>query len=251
VTDERGRQDGQDDATTQVVPVGNSAAQVVPGSDTTTQVVPVVANEETGSVAGDQRAPGTSLFSRQPDDRVGQQEEGSVRITASPGDEQVEEPTRVISTAQLPQAGPARAVPVRPSAPLRAPARTDQRGAARTPARRRARLALKRIDPGSVFVLSFLVSLFLAVMLLVAVFALYALLDSLGVLSAVDEFARDLEIVEPEQSLLGLGRVLVVAGSIALIDVVLLTVLATLAAFLYNLCAALTGGVEVVLAERE
>ena len=31
----------------------------------------------------------------------------------------------------------------------------------------------------------------------------------------------------------------------------LLTVLATLSAFLYNLCASLTGGVEVVLAERD
>ena len=34
-------------------------------------------------------------------------------------------------------------------------------------------------------------------------------------------------------------------------DIVLLTVLATLGAFLYNLCAALTGGIEVTLTERD
>jgi hypothetical protein len=38
---------------------------------------------------------------------------------------------------------------------------------------------------------------------------------------------------------------------VAAIDVVLLTALATLGAFLYNLCAALTGGIEVTLGDRE
>ena len=137
------------------------------------------------------------------------------------------------------------------SAAQRPAIRSDQRMASRAPARRRARLALRRVDPWSVCVLAFLVSIFLAVVLFVAVFALYALLDSLGVLSAVDTFARDLEVVDADQSLLGIGRVLAVAGTIALVDVILLTVLATLGAFLYNLCAALTGGLEVVLVERD
>ena len=246
MTDERGRLGTQDDVATQVVPVSDAATQVVP-------VVPAE-DDRTAGPAG-QPMSDPSIFSGRPEDRAEQEEPGSFRITDPPGDarpeETVEEPPRVISTAQLPQSGSGRTVPVRPSAPVRPTPRPDQRSASRTPARRRARLALKRVDPWSVFVLSFLVSLFLAVVLLVAVIALYALLSSLGVLSAVDEFARDLEIVEPEQSLLGLGRVLVVTGTIAIIDVVLLTVLATLAAFLYNLCAALTGGVEVVLAERE
>jgi len=38
---------------------------------------------------------------------------------------------------------------------------------------------------------------------------------------------------------------------IAVIDVVLVTVVASLSAFLYNLAAALLGGIEVVLAEED
>lgn len=133
--------------------------------------------------------------------------------------------------------------------PLRYDPRTTT--AARPASRRRARLAVTRVDPWSVFVLSLLISLFLGVVLLIAVGVLYALLDSLGVLASVDTFARDLQLVGAGQSVLGLGRVLGVAGIIAAVDVVLLTVLATLGAFLYNVCASLTGGLEVVLAERE
>ena len=36
---------------------------------------------------------------------------------------------------------------------------------------------------------------------------------------------------------------------VAVVDVVLLTAIATLAAFLYNMAAALLGGIEVTLAE--
>ena len=38
---------------------------------------------------------------------------------------------------------------------------------------------------------------------------------------------------------------------VAAVDVVLVTVIGTLGAFLYNLAAALLGGIEVVLAEDE
>ena len=38
---------------------------------------------------------------------------------------------------------------------------------------------------------------------------------------------------------------------VAVIDVVLLTAIATLGAFLYNMAAALLGGIEVTLAEDE
>ena len=56
---------------------------------------------------------------------------------------------------------------------------------------------------------------------------------------------------EPDATLLGRDRVLLVAAVLAMVDVVLLTVLATLFAFLYNLCASFTGGFEVTLAEKE
>jgi len=227
VTEDRRLASSSDDAPTQAVAIDGVSGQ-----------------QPTGEREAD-----ASLFSGSPERE--QPDQGSVRLSEQPEGAASDDPTRVLSAAELPQGGPARTVPMRPTGPTRQAVRPEQRVASRAPARRRARLALKRIDPWSVFVLAFLVSLFFAVVLLVAVFALYALLDSLGVLSAVDDFARDLEVVDAGQSLLGLGRVLVITGTIAIIDIVLLTVLATLGAFLYNLCASLTGGVEVVLAERD
>ena len=99
--------------------------------------------------------------------------------------------------------------------------------------------------------LSLVVSLFLGVVLLVAVAVLYALLDGLGVLSSVDTLVQELDLIGDGQPLFGLGRVLGATAVIAAVDIVLLTVLATLGAFLYNLCAALTGGIEVTLTERD
>ena len=149
--------------------------------------------------------------------------------------------------AGVPGDGPEDSRP-RSTAPRVGP-RADPRGA--RPGRRRARLGLTRVDPWSVFVLSLVVSLFLGVVLLVAVAVLYALLDGLGVLSSVDSLAQELDLIADGQPLFGLGRVLGLTAVIAAVDIVLLTVLATLAAFLYNLCAALTGGIEVTLTERD
>lgn len=135
-----------------------------------------------------------------------------------------------------------------------APAEADGRSAvsATRPGRRRStRLALRRVDPWSVFVLSLLISMFLGVVLVVAVIVLYALFAALGVVGSIDSFARDLQIIDAGDSLLGPGRVLGLATLTAAIDVVVLTALSTLAAFLYNTCAGLTGGVEVVLGERD
>ena len=50
---------------------------------------------------------------------------------------------------------------------------------------------------------------------------------------------------------LGMSRVMGFTMIVAAVDVVLVTVIGTLGAFLYNLAAALLGGIELVLAEDE
>lgn len=146
----------------------------------------------------------------------------------------------------------------RPVVPRPAMNRPESRGAGvRAPARsRRAKLALRRIDPWSVFLFSLLASIFLGIVLVVAVTVLYTVLSNLGVLESVNdlfgEVAGDGEggtAASPE--LITSGRVLSGAAVLAAVDIVLLTALATLGALLYNLCAALTGGIEVTLGERD
>ncbi|MCU1590324.1 MAG: hypothetical protein JWP11_1580, partial [Frankiales bacterium] len=119
---------------------------------------------------------------------------------------------------------------------------------------RKARLVLKRVDPWSVFLYSVVASIFLGVALFVAVGVLYAVLSKLGVLSSVNTLISDVTAEPgttsaPSHFFSG-SKVMTFAALIAALDVVLITALSTLGAFLYNLCAALTGGIEVTLSDQ-
>lgn len=144
----------------------------------------------------------------------------------------------------------------RPTVPRPSATRAEPRNAARPAVRtRRAKLALRRIDPWSVFLFSLLASIFLGIVLVVAVTVLYGVLANLGVLDSVNdlfgEVAGDGTEGGTTPELITSSRVISGAAVLAAIDIVLLTALATLGALLYNLCAALTGGIEVTLGERD
>lgn len=146
----------------------------------------------------------------------------------------------------------------RPPVPRPAMSRSEPRtSAARGPVRaRRAKLALRRIDPWSVFLFSLLASIFLGIVLVVAVTVLYAVLANLGVLDSVNDLFGEVAGdgaggAAGSSELITSSRVLSGAAVLAAVDIVLLTALATLGALLYNLCAALTGGIEVTLGERD
>ena len=117
---------------------------------------------------------------------------------------------------------------------------------------RRARLALQRIDPWSVFLYSLVSSVFLGIALVVAVFVLYSVLGRLGVPDTINELYVELTGGDAAATpLLSSGRIVGGAVVLAAVNVVLLTLLATLSALLYNLCASFTGGIEVTLGERD
>ncbi len=127
---------------------------------------------------------------------------------------------------------------------------------ARPPRRvRRARLRLTHIDPWSVMKTAFLLSIAVGIVTVVAVAIVWTVLGAAGVWSSIDATVTD--VVGDNGSsfsiedYLGMSRVLGFTMIIAVIDVVLVTVIATLGAFLYNLAAALLGGIEVTLAEDE
>ena len=130
---------------------------------------------------------------------------------------------------------------------------TRKAAASRRPPRR-ARLRLTRIDPWSVMKTAFLLSIALGVVTVVSVLMVWTVLEAAGVWDSINQAVQNILGGESAGSFdiedyLGTSRVIGFTMLVAVIDVVLLTAIATLGAFLYNMAAALLGGVEVTLAE--
>ncbi|EGD45037.1 DUF3566 domain-containing protein [Nocardioides sp. WG-D5] len=119
---------------------------------------------------------------------------------------------------------------------------------------RRARLSLSRIDPWSVMKMAFLLSIALSVVVIVAVFVIWSVLGAAGVWDSINQAVQDVVGDSSAgwnvQDYLGLARVMGFTMVVSVVNIVLMTAVATLAAFLYNMAAALLGGVEVELTEN-
>ncbi|MFC8506415.1 DUF3566 domain-containing protein [Streptomyces sp. NPDC057411] len=134
--------------------------------------------------------------------------------------------------------------------------RKPRTGARTTPRTRKARLRVAKADPWSVMKVSFLLSIALGICTIVAAAVLWMVMDAMGVFSTVGGTISEATGSNESngfdlQSFLSLPRVLLFTSVIAVIDVVLMTALATLGAFIYNLSAGFVGGVELTLAEDE
>lgn len=144
----------------------------------------------------------------------------------------------------------------RPVAPER-PATSQRTQSSRRPPRvRKARLRLVRVDPWSVMKTSFLLSVAIGIALFVAVAVLWSVLDAAGVFTSITEIITDFTASSTSEGIdvdqyVELSRVLGFTTLIAVVNVVLMTALATLGAFLYNLSASLLGGLELTLAEDD
>jgi Transmembrane domain of unknown function (DUF3566) len=146
-----------------------------------------------------------------------------------------------------------------PAKPTRAPKQAAKKAAKRPAGRRpprRARLRLTRIDPWSVMKTAFLLSVALGIVTVVAVMMVWSVLGAAGVWESINATVQNVLGGSDGQAFniedyVGLSRVLGFTALVAAVDIVLLTALATLAAFLYNLAAALLGGIELTLAEDD
>jgi Transmembrane domain of unknown function (DUF3566) len=122
---------------------------------------------------------------------------------------------------------------------------------------RKARLRVARMDPWSVMKVSFVLSIALGIVTLVGTAVVWEVLNSLGVFSSLNKTVGDLTSGSDGSSTFNLSSVLSfsrVEGYmliVALVDVVLVTALATLGAYLYNLSSGFVGGLEVTLAEDQ
>ena len=119
---------------------------------------------------------------------------------------------------------------------------------------RRVRLALTRVDPWSIMKVSFMLSVAVGIMIVVAAIFVWLMLDALHVFSTIKELAST--IMESENNAysalveyLAFKRAVSMAIIIGVVNVVLTTALATVTAFLYNLTATLVGGVHLTLAD--
>ncbi|MCB0896839.1 MAG: DUF3566 domain-containing protein [Nocardioides sp.] len=121
---------------------------------------------------------------------------------------------------------------------------------------RRARLRLTRIDPWSVMKTSFLLAVALGVVTVVSVFIIWSVLAAAGVWDSINQTVQDVVGGQDAEgwdveTYVGMSRVMGFTILVACVDVILITAIATLSAFLYNMSAALLGGVELTLAEDE
>ena len=101
---------------------------------------------------------------------------------------------------------------------------------------------------------AFLLSVAFGIVIFVAVAVVWSVLDAANVWESVNRSIRDIVGGETARNVnvenyIGMQRVLGFTALVAVIDVLLLTAIATLTAFLYNLAAGLLGGLEVTLAE--
>jgi nitrogen fixation-related uncharacterized protein len=127
-------------------------------------------------------------------------------------------------------------------------------GANRRPAPRRVKLTVSRVDPWSVMKMSFLLSVAVGIAGVVMVAVLWTILSGMGVFADINRTVE--EVLSSNNGskfdlmdYIGLGRVVSLSIVIGVIDVILATALATLGAFLYNVCSSLVGGLQLTLTD--
>ena len=175
------------------------------------------------------------------------------------------------------QVSPSTAAPVRPAGALPAgpvgtngsagavPSAVSDKGSSSSAAPRKvkgqrrpprlASLQLMRIDPWTVLKISLIVAIVMFFVWMIAVAVLYLSLGSMDVWSKLNSTYATLTTSDTTNGaaspLVTPAGVFIVAAVIGAINIVLFTALSTVAAFVYNAAAGMSGGVEITLGERD
>lgn len=117
----------------------------------------------------------------------------------------------------------------------------------------RASMQIRRIDPWSTLKVSLLLSVALFFVWMITVAFLYLVLGGMGVWAKLNSNVGDLlnNASGSSAELVSSGTIFGGAFVIGLVNIVLMTALATIGAFVYNLITDLIGGIEVTLADRD
>ena len=121
---------------------------------------------------------------------------------------------------------------------------------------RKARLRMSRIDPWSVMKTAFLLSIAFGIVTWVAVFIIWSAIGAAGVFENINSTVQEVlgtPTAEPFriENYINTGKVMGFTTLLACADVLIITALATLGSFLYNIAATLLGGLEVTLASED
>lgn len=129
----------------------------------------------------------------------------------------------------------------------------SRQAASRRVTTRRVKLAIARVDPWSVMKMSFLLAVAAGIAGVVLTAVLWLILSGMGVFADVDRVVQEIQPSTTTQftlmNYIGFGRVVSLSIVLGVIDIILMTALATLAAFLYNICSALVGGIQLTLTD--
>ena len=159
------------------------------------------------------------------------------------------------STAVIPaiKDEPKKAAPTQaaPSTPTPAPEQRQQLGGAG----REATLRLSHVDPWSVTRMAFAISVALMIVAVVAVAIFWLVLEALGIWDQIDGSVTS--VLSDDSSAfsitdyLGFGRLVGLTLVLSALNVLIATVLATIAAHLYNLGAQVLGGFQVTYTSQD
>ena len=117
---------------------------------------------------------------------------------------------------------------------------------------RKARVLVSRIDAWSALKIGFLLSIAAGIMTVVAMHVLWNVLNSMGTFAMIQEWISRLFTEESELNFLQFveySKVMSATLLIAVVNVFLLTGLATISALLYNMISRVVGGVYVTLTD--
>ena len=112
---------------------------------------------------------------------------------------------------------------------------------------------LTKLDPWSVAKSSFMLGLTIAGVIIVGTIVLWLLLSAAGVFDAITGLFKSVSGNDSSAgvSFLSLGRLVGLSMVISAIEIVLLSVLSTIFAALYNLSVGFTGGITVTVSDQD
>jgi hypothetical protein len=117
---------------------------------------------------------------------------------------------------------------------------------------RKVRVLVSRIDPFSALKMGFLLSIAAGIMFTVAVYVVWNVLNQMGLFALANEWILKLFTTDQELNILQFfdqNKVMSATVLVAVVNVVLLSALSTIGAFLYNTVSSVVGGIYLTLTD--